>query len=377
MTKGHPGAEFRSKKNKNKKGGGMTIIERDNKDGTKGYQVQIVRKGLKRINKTFPNRPEAERFNQHILNSLNRPPPRVNTLADAERLRRLNDTKLVDLLANFTASDAVRRNHLNILPSIVLHIGNIKVGQIRKSWVKNFISKIRGLKSRKGQPYADGTIAAMIWTMNAAVKWQADELDLPRLDLSLSVNGLRGEWDNKRDRRLSKDEEAAILARMNRIEGITRVQWMSLFQLALETAARQSELTRATWSEFDLAKRVWLIPKKRTKSKKTRGVPLTLKAVEMLTQLQAEAIEGNPRVFPLLGTQSNTVSTCFRRYALQAGVEDFRFHDLRHEATSRMALYWRKFTMFEIMLIVGHTRMEMFQRYANLRADELAMKLDF
>ena len=164
---------------------------------------------------------------------------------------------------------------------------------------------------------------------------------------------------------------------MDRIEGVTRTQWMALLQLALETAARQSELTRSTWEEFDLAKRVWLIPKNRTKSKKTRGVPLTLKAVALLTELKAEAIAGNPRVFPLLGTTSNTVSSCFRRYANQAGVTDFRFHDLRHEAASRMALYWRKFTMFEIMLIVGHTRMEMFQRYANLRADELAMKLDF
>lgn len=358
-----------------------SINERENKDGTTSWQVHIRDKTLpKPIVKTFPTHTQAEEFAFTIHRKLKSSPPKPINLPDAERQKRLLDQKLVDLLANFAASPEAKQNHLNILPTLVKNIGNIKVGQIRRSWVKNFIRHMREQISQLGRPYADATIAALIWTANAAVKWHADELDLPHPDLSLTVKGHDGEWDNKRERRLEDGEEAAIMARLETLDGANRDQWIALFQLAIETAARQDELLSAKWSEFDLAKRVWLIPRKITKSKKTRAVPLTEKALDALTRMKGEEMADNPRVFPLLEIVSvcptaNSISTCFGRYVRQAGVEDFRFHDLRHEAASRMAIYWREFTIFEIMLIVGHKRIEMFQRYANLRADELVMRL--
>ena len=358
-----------------------SISERKNKDGTSGWQVHIRNKALPgTIVQTFRTRTEAEEFAFNIHRRLKSSPPKPLNLSEAERDRRLRDLKLVDLLANFAQSREVKQSHLNVLPTVVRNVGNIKVGQIRKSWVKNFVRHMREQTSQLGRPYADATIAALIWTTNAAVKWQADELDLPHPDLSLTINGLEGEWDNKRERRLEDGEEAAIMARLQRIEGSNREQWISIFQLAIETGARQDELVSANWSEFDLAKRVWVIPRLKTKSKKTRAVPLTEIAVDALLRMRDEMIPGNRRVFPLLAPDAksltgNTISTCFHRYVKQAGVVGFRFHDLRHEAASRMAIYWRDFTIFELMLIIGHKRIEMFQRYANLRADELVMRL--
>lgn len=353
-----------------------SISERKKKNGQSSWQVLIRNKHLAPITKTFPTRTEAEEFAYHIHNKLKSSPPKPLNLDEAQRLDRFKKEKLIDLLTNFAACKNAKPRHKNILPTIAAHVGDIKVGQIRKSWVKNFVNCMREKTSRTGRPYKDSTIGAFIWTINAAAKWRADELDLPPQNLSLNVSSIDGQWDIKRDRRLAADEEAAILARLDRIELPQRFQWMALFQLALETAARQQELVGALWNEFDLEKRTWIIPKHRTKVKKARAVPLTRKALALLTQLRLESEPGNPRVFTLIGAMSNTVSTCFHRYTVQAGVVDFRFHDCRHEAASRMALYWRNFTMFEIMLIVGHTRMEMFQRYANLRADELAKKLN-
>ena len=55
---------------------------------------------------------------------------------------------------------------------------------------------------------------------------------------------------------------------------------------------------------------------------------------------------------------------------------NFRFHDLRHEAISRMVLYKRQLSVFEIMRIVGHSNAEMLHRYANLRGDEMSDRME-
>jgi integrase len=58
----------------------------------------------------------------------------------------------------------------------------------------------------------------------------------------------------------------------------------------------------------------------------------------------------------------------------RAGLEDLRFHDLRHEATSR---FFERGTldMMEIATITGHKTMHMLRRYTHLRAEDLAEKL--
>lgn len=66
----------------------------------------------------------------------------------------------------------------------------------------------------------------------------------------------------------------------------------------------------------------------------------------------------------------------FRIFTAEAQIKDFRFHDLRHEAISRLVMHKRKLAVFEIMKFVGHSSIEMLSRYANLRGDELAERID-
>jgi integrase len=91
--------------------------------------------------------------------------------------------------------------------------------------------------------------------------------------------------------------------------------------------------------------------------------------------LKMIASSESTRVFHTLG-EPTTVSASYHRYVLESGVVDLRFHDLRHEAISRMVLYKRQLSVFEIMKIVGHRSLEMLNRYANLRGDELAHKME-
>ena len=354
-----------------------SIEQRIAKDGTVTWRVQVRKKDIKPISKTFDSQFDAEKFANCIETEHSKTvkifkPEMVEVLEE-----KFRNEKTVDTIARFIRSDYVKQRHLNIMPTLVSNIGEVRNGQISKSWVKNFIKHMRAKKSQLGRPYADSTIGALIWTMNVALKWRSDDLDIPTPTSALTINGIPGTWDIKRDRRLAKSEEALLFNRLAVIQGDNREQWQLLIKLALETAARLSELVLMDWKEVDIERRLWIIEQSHTKMKKARAVPLTLDAVNIFTRLKALAKPGDPRVFHGLGSKPHCVTACFHRYVKQAGISDYRFHDLRHEAISRMALYWRNFTMFEIMLIVGHTRMEMFQRYANLRADELASKLDF
>jgi integrase len=58
----------------------------------------------------------------------------------------------------------------------------------------------------------------------------------------------------------------------------------------------------------------------------------------------------------------------------RAGVQHFRFHDLRHEATSR--LFEKGLSQMEVATITGHKDIQMLARYMHLRVKELARKLD-
>ncbi len=70
----------------------------------------------------------------------------------------------------------------------------------------------------------------------------------------------------------------------------------------------------------------------------------------------------------------NALKLAFKRARLRAGIEDFRFHDTRHEATSR--LVERGFSDAEVAAVTGHKSRAMLARYTHLRAKDLVQRLD-
>ena len=63
----------------------------------------------------------------------------------------------------------------------------------------------------------------------------------------------------------------------------------------------------------------------------------------------------------------------FQRVTEKAGLPDFHFHDLRHEATRRF--FERGLDLMEVAAITGHKSLSMLKRYTHLRADDIARKL--
>ena len=125
----------------------------------------------------------------------------------------------------------------------------------------------------------------------------------------------------------------------------------------------------------------------KTKNGDKRQVPLSSVALaELKDYLALRTLpEGYPQdqVFPWwngdlsdreLERCSDFLSGMFSSIFEEAGCKGLRFHDLRHEATSRL---FEKTTLSEteIMKITGHKTQRMMMRYANLRGSNLADKL--
>jgi integrase len=164
-----------------------------------------------------------------------------------------------------------------------------------------------------------------------------------------------------RDRRVTHEEIARIL------EATESTELCAIVTLAVETGMRRNELASLQWNDVDLHKQTAHLPK--TKTDVPRTVPLSTKAV---AALKAVGMKAEGRVFSL---QGESMSQAFERACEphRANVVGVRFHDLRHEATSR--LFEKGLNVMEVAAVTGHKTLDMLKRYTHLRAEDLAKRL--
>ena len=134
--------------------------------------------------------------------------------------------------------------------------------------------------------------------------------------------------------------------------------------LAIETAMRRSELLGLTWENIELISRIAFLPD--TKNGSSRTVPLSSKAIAVISNLD----KTQAHLFPV---SDNAIRLSWDKLKKRAKLDDFRFHDLRHEAISRF--FEKGLSIAEVALISGHKDPRMLMRYTHLKAEDIAQKL--
>lgn len=182
--------------------------------------------------------------------------------------------------------------------------------------------------------------------------------------------GLVGK-SQERDRRPTQDELDRIIAYHDNNPRQT-IPVGRIVKFAVATAMRQDEICSLLWKDVDLTTCLAIVRNRkdpRRKSGNDQKVPLLdatgYDAVNLLKQQQALGTGGD-RVFPYNG---RSLGTAFRRACRDLKIEDLHFHDLRHEATSR--LFEAGFDIPEVSLVTGHKDWKMLRRYLNLRPHQL------
>lgn len=196
--------------------------------------------------------------------------------------------------------------------------------------------------------------------------------------LGLSVNPIqqiaKPKVQNARERRFVGDEEvrlfaaidAACVRRVNRHVVHPKLWLRQLVTVALETGMRLGELLAMTRDNLHATERYVLLPD--TKNGTSRMVPLTSVALAAIKATPRQ--DSDPRIFAV---SESVVNNYWLRALDAAGIEDFHFHDLRHEATSRMA---RKLPMHDLMKVTGHKTAAMLARYYHPVPADIAAALD-
>ena len=170
---------------------------------------------------------------------------------------------------------------------------------------------------------------------------------------------------NARSRRLVGTEEQRLVDGCD--EGRTPC-FKSLIIVAVETAMRRGELLSLRWCDVDLDRRVAHLAL--TKNGNARDVPLSSRAVSAILTLRTERCLPTKPLFPL---RAGSLEQTWMRLRERVGIEDLRFHDLRHEPVTR--LFERGLGITEVGAISGHKELRMLSRYTHLRAADLAERL--
>jgi len=169
-----------------------------------------------------------------------------------------------------------------------------------------------------------------------------------------------------RDRRLTPEEWAQLEEECRRSQN----PWLHpALLLAVETAMRQGELLSLEWQHVDKKRRLaLLLDPEKIKTEEPRAVPLTSAALAALGSLP-KSIKGR-----VIATDRMTLYKAFERACERAGITDYTWHDLRHEALSRLAERG-DLSVLEMAAVSGHKTLQMLKRYTHLQAEKLAKKL--
>ena len=163
-----------------------------------------------------------------------------------------------------------------------------------------------------------------------------------------------------RDRRLRPGEEERLLAACREYGGIIH----DAVIIAIETGMRRGEIAAMRCPNVNLVERTVYL--ETTKNGESRTVPLSTRATAILRERSKVRDLHDDRVF---GVRSDAIGLAFRRVCKRAGIENLRFHDLRHKITSR--LFERGLNPMQVASITGHKTLQMLKRYTHLRAEDL------
>lgn len=344
------------------------------KRGELQWQARIARKGFPPQVKTFMTRADAEAWARQVESEIDRGVFVSRTEAE--------NTSLKDCLERYKSEVSAHKKGASqeayilqtlletpLATRMMATIRSADIAALRDEWLKTLkpATVLRRL-----------AILSHVFSISRK-EWGMESLANP-------VEAIRKpQPKNARTRRVAEKRlptNGSLADELDLIKAVSDSAYLpAIIDLAVETAMRREEIARLRWEHIDLKNRIAHLPD--TKNGSARDVPLSLKATDILKQLQRTG----ERPFEV---RADAITRAFIRARNRARIEyassclknnqqpddrfliDLRFHDLRHEATSRLA---NIFPLHELTRITGHKDPRMLMRYYHPKAAELAEKL--
>jgi len=307
----------------------------------KGSWQSIVRvHGYPPMTKTFKQKIDALRYSRDLENKLFR---------QSNDIAKKKFPKMRDVLIRYRDEVVIHKRSKDMETKLINYLlaegfVNYAINLVEPKLIAQY--RDRALRSLKSSS-VNRRLAIVSHCFTIAKKEWGYDISNPVLSIRRPTN------PEPRDRRFSKAEISKILT-CNR----TSPHMKFIIELALELGMRRSEI--ANVKAQHVKGNLLLIPVAKTKP---RTIPLTPKAMQLLKYNLP------------IKMSSNAIHLSWKRICKRHGIEDARFHDLRHEALSRM-FEVKSLNLPEVQLFSGHLEPRTLMRvYANLRPKDLADKL--
>ena len=342
-----------------------TIRKRRTKDGDLRYQVQVRMRGYRPESASFERLTDARKWEQQ-------------TEAAMREGRHFQSSQA----KKHTLSEAIKRYQRDVLPDTRKTAGDVEqhlrwwddeigrrvLADITPAILTQCRDKLRSGNTPQGCRRSGSTVNRYLQSLShvfsiAEREWQW-----------LSGNPLRKVRRLKEPRgrvRFLDDAERERLLTACRASSSELLY--PIVVLALSVGARKSELLSLTWKDINLKDGYLTIQD--SKNDERRTLPLRGHALELIRELSKVRRIDTPLCFPGRARPSQktrpiAIRTAWESAMKTAGIEDFRFHDLRHSCASYLAM--QGCSPSEIAEVLGHKTLEMVKRYAHLSPQHTA-----
>jgi len=336
------------------------------------WQARIQRKGFTPISKCFINKTDAIRWSRQIESDMDRGSYAARNEAES--------TTLQESLSRYRKEVTPHKKGIKV--------EGYKLGMMRRSKLaKMSLANIRSTDIAKYRDERIKVVAAN--TVKNELNTLSAVFECVRLEWGINItNPVRGlkrpPAPPGRNRRLYQGEQEKLIASCIK----SRAWYLHcIVVLAIETGMRLGEMAGLRYTDIDLEAQTAYLHD--TKNGESREIPLSTRAK---AALQAMPTHISGKVFPvdvdsIKTSYSSAVKrarTAYEKESREAGIPEetinsdpmltnLRFHDLRHEAVSR--LFERGLNTIEVSTISGHKTLAMLRRYTHLRAADLVGKL--
>ncbi|MFZ4877041.1 tyrosine-type recombinase/integrase [Janthinobacterium sp. Mn2066] len=320
------------------------------KKGEGQYHVQIRKRGYPIQTKTFTKEIDAKRWATIIESEMERGVFVSRTEAEATLVKDVLQRFATEVLPTKRSEQSDKSR----IKTLIEAFGDYRLASLNSTQVARF-------RDQRLKVVGPQSVIHEINLLNRVLKTATMDWGIALPGGLPTTQVRKPAKPHGRDRRVTEEELTKIL------EATSSVELRTIVTLAVETGMRRSELASLSWNEINLTKKTAYLPK--TKTDVPRTVPLSEAAIIVLKDFGIKS-EGN--IFSL---RAESISQAFERACKphRANIVGLRFHDLRHEATSR--LFEKGLNVMEVATITGHKTLDMLKRYTHLRAEDLAKKI--
>ena len=317
------------------------------------YQAQVRRKGQPLVTRTFASKESAKKWIKAVETDMER----------GEFKPRLD----------MTVGQLIKRYQTDVIPKQKAHQSAlVRCRRLRRELGKINLSDLSpahlaSYRDERLKTIKPSTLKRELSILSSAINTAIIDWGIPIPTNPVSMTRIP-KHHGSRDRRLKDGEEEKLL-------GIAKPVYQRAIIIAVETAVRRGELLNIRKSHINFANQTLHIPQ--TKTDTPRTIPLSTRAIKALRDQIKSISDANvvqmERDSKLFSMSSPMFRHEIHRYRVKLDMEDWRFHDLRHEATSR--LFEKGLNTMEVASITGHEDLRMLKRYTHIKPESLVARL--